>query len=211
MLFVCLSAEGVENALRQLGDEPCAELRIDLVKPTLDEMKAMISGHPDVWFIVTCRPGVFDEETSLQYLETAAKCGAKYIDIEYERGAEIIARMKIVCENTGCKLIISYHDFDCTPSQAELSMIIADCHRNGADIAKIACMVNVATDNATMLSLYCLHNNLVAFGMGELGKISRLASLGCGAKFTYVAPDNGNGTAPGQLTASQMRKCMETL
>jgi len=211
MLFVCLSAEGVENALRQLGNEPCAELRIDLVKPTLDEMKAIMTQHPDVWFIVTCRPGVFDEETSLQYLETAAKCGAKYIDIEIERGAEKAARLRKACEGTDCKLIISYHNFECTPTQAELSMTIADCQQHGADIVKLACMVNVATDNATLLSLYNIHTNIVAFGMGNLGKISRLASLGCGAKFTYVAPDNGNGTAPGQLTVSQMRKCMEAL
>ncbi len=114
-LYVCLSAEGVANALRQLGDEKCAELRIDLVKPTLDQMKDILSKYSDVKFIVTCRPGVFDEETSLQYLETAAKCGAKYIDVEIERGAEVAARMKMACENSDCSLIISYHNFDTTP------------------------------------------------------------------------------------------------
>ena len=76
MYYVCLSAEGIENATRQLADELCAELRVDLVKPTMDEMKKFLADHNDVRFIVTCRPGAFDEETSLQYLETAAKCGA---------------------------------------------------------------------------------------------------------------------------------------
>jgi len=210
MLYVCLSAEGVDNALRQLGDEKCAELRVDLVRPSMDEMKGLLA-KKDVSYIVTCRPGVFDEETSLGYLMTAARLGADYIDIEIERGAEVAALMKSACDGSKCKLIISYHNFDCTPSRDELRSIIDECRGRGADIVKIACKVNAPADNAALLSLYGDGDGIVAFGMGEIGKISRLASLGCGARFTYVASDNGAGTAPGQLTVSQMRRCIEGL
>jgi 3-dehydroquinate dehydratase type I len=211
MLFVCLSAEGVENALRQLGDEPCAELRIDLVKPTLDEMKAMISGHPDVWFIVTCRPGVFDEETSLQYLETAAKCGAQYIDIEYERGAEVAARMKKACEGTECQLIISYHNFEYMPEEYTLLSIIDECKARGADKVKIACQIPNQGANAALLYLNCLREDLITVGMGRIGKMGRLASLWCGSEFTYVAADHGAPTAPGQVTVSEMKRAIDAM
>ncbi|MBO7567985.1 MAG: type I 3-dehydroquinate dehydratase [Bacteroidales bacterium] len=210
MLYVCLSAEGVENALRQLGDEKCAELRVDLVKPSMDEMVKLVS-KKDFSFIVTCRPGVFDEETSLKYLATAAKHGADYIDIEIERGAEVASRMKAACEDSGCKLIISYHNFECTPSFEELRKVIMECRGRGADIVKIACKVNSTADNSTLMSLYGEGEGIVAFGMGTLGQVSRLASLGCGAKFTYVASDFGDGTAPGQLTVSQMRRYVNEL
>ena len=209
-LYVCLSAEGVENALRQLGGEHCAELRVDLVKPTLDEVKELLS-KKDVSYIVTCRPGVFDEESSLEYLTTAARLGADYIDIEIERGSEAAARLKSACDGTKCQLIISYHNFECTPSLDELRSVVAECCGRGADIVKIACKVNSYADNSALLSLYGDGDGIVAFGMGELGKISRLASLGCGARFTYVASDFGAGTAPGQLTVSQMRRCMQSL
>ena len=81
MLYICLSAPGVDQAMKQLNGNKHAELRIDLVKPSIDELKQLLADK-NIDFIVTCRPGVFDEETSMQYLETAAKSGAKYIDIE---------------------------------------------------------------------------------------------------------------------------------
>ena len=209
--YVCLSAEGIENATRQLGEELCAELRVDLVKPTMDEMKKFMADHNDVRFIVTCRPGVFDEETSLQYLETAAKCGAKYIDVEIERGKEIAARLKKACEGTECQLIISYHNFENVPWLGELYDIIDRAKSWGADKVKIACNVPNQESNSALLSLYCERDNIIAFGMGRLGKISRLASLWCGAEFTYVASDYGEPTAPGQLTISQMRQAVDAL
>lgn len=210
-LYVCLSMEGVENALHQLGDEKYAELRVDLVQPTIEEMKELLTQHADVRFIVTCRPDVFDEETSLTYLETAAKCGAEFIDIEIERGAEVAVRMKKICEETGCRLIISYHNFDYTPEEDELLSIIDDCKSRGADKVKIACNVPVPEANATLLHLYNMREDIIAFGMGNLGKISRLASLWCGAEFTYAASDYGKPAAPGQLTASEIRRAIDTL
>ncbi|MBQ4405782.1 MAG: type I 3-dehydroquinate dehydratase [Bacteroidales bacterium] len=211
MYYVCLSAEGIENATRQLADELCAELRIDLVKPTMDEMKKFLADHNDVRFIVTCRPGAFDEETSLQYLETAAKCGAEYIDVEIERGKEIAARLKKACEGTECQLIISYHNFEYTPGEYELLSIIDKSKDWGADKVKIACNVPIPEANAALMHLYNLRDNIIVFGMGRLGKISRLASLWCGAEFTYVAADCGEATAPGQLTISQMRQAVDAL
>jgi len=207
MLYVCMSSEGVDNALLQLGNEKYAELRIDLVRPSVDELKQMLA-NSEISYIATCRPGVFDEETSLKYLEIAAQNGAHYIDVEIERGTEVALRLKKACENTACKLIISYHNFQNTPSQADLLSIIDECKSRGADIVKIACKVNTSVDNSVLLSLYSQRENVVAFGMGALGKVSRLASLGCGAEFTYVASDNGEATAPGQFTVSEMKKAL---
>jgi len=51
--------------------------------------------------------------------------------------------------------------------------------------------------------------NIVAFGMGKLGRVSRLASLYCGAAFTYVAADSGQATAPGQFTRSEMEQLLK--
>ena len=193
--------------MRQLGQEKCAELRIDLVRPSICEMRYMLSDK-SMSYIVTCRPGAYDEETSIQYLETAAKCGAKYIDVEIERGKDVAARLAKACNGTGCTLIISYHNFDETPKKAELLSIIDQCVASKAGIVKLACKVNSPADNSTLLSLYQERQNIVAFGMGPLGKIARLASLKCGAGFTYVASDLGGGTAPGQFTVSEMRKAL---
>ena len=210
MLYVCLSAEGVENASKQLSDNKYAELRLDLVKPSTQEMIEMLSDK-SVSFIVTCRKGAFDEETSLKMLEVAAQSGADYIDTEIERGEEIAQRLKNACKNSSCKLIISYHNFEETPDLEELHSIIRTCINYGADYVKLACKVNFPEDNAKLLSLYTLDENIVAFGMGELGKITRVACLKCGSPITYLAPDEGNKTAPGQFKVSEMKKLLELI
>ncbi len=208
MLYVCLSAQGTENALKQLGNSKYAELRIDLVKPTCNDLEKMLS-NKDVSYIATCRPGAFDEPTSIAMLETAIKSGADYVDVEIERGQEIAARIKLACKNTTCKMIISYHNFEETPDFDELQAIVEKCVNYGADCVKIACKVNFPQDNAKLLSLYNLDENIVAFGMGEKGKISRLASLYCGAPFTYVSANFGNATAPGQISEKEISNLMK--
>lgn len=216
-IYVCLSAEGIKNAEKQLGNEKFAELRVDLVKPTIDEMEELITRRRDVSFIVTCRPGFVDEETSLNYLRRAIDINAAYVDIEIERGAKLSAELERRAINTAGKyrrqtqIIVSYHNFEKTPRRKELEKLWSDMvniHR--ADIAKIACMVNEPTDNAELLSLYDFMSTryVVAFGMGETGRLSRPMSLMCGAQFTYAAPDDGTPTAPGQYTVSEMKKIL---
>ena len=108
-------------------------------------------------------------------------------------------------------MIISYHNFENVPWLGELYDIIDRAKSWGADKVKIACNVPNQESNSALLSLYCERDNIIAFGMGRLGKISRLASLWCGAEFTYVASDYGEPTAPGQLTISQMRQAVDAL
>ena len=208
MLYVCLSAEGYNNALSQLGNSKYAELRIDLVKPSAVEIEKMLADK-NVSYIATCRPGIFDEPTSISLLETAIKAGADYVDVEIERGEQIASHIKNVCKGTTCKMIISYHNFEETPDIEELNKIVEQCVSYGADCVKIACKVNFPQDNAKLLSLYNLDENIVAFGMGEKGKISRLASLRCGAPFTYVAANSGNNTAPGQISENEMQELLK--
>jgi len=75
----------------------------------------------------------------------------------------------------------------------------------GADCVKLAVTANSPADCARIMSLYEHHDNLLAFAMGETGKITRIAAPFLGAEFTFVSVDEANKTAPGQLTAAQMK------
>jgi 3-dehydroquinate dehydratase-1 len=66
-------------------------------------------------------------------------------------------------------------------------------------------MVNDNKDNAAILSLFQLGKRLVALGMGEKGKITRVMTPFLGAEFTFASPDQGEGTAPGQITTERMK------
>jgi 3-dehydroquinate dehydratase type I len=70
-------------------------------------------------------------------------------------------------------------------------------------------------DNISLLNLIDRGNNrgikVVAFCLGPLGRISRLACLLMGGAFTYAALESGAEAAPGQLTLTKMRQLLELL
>jgi len=92
-----------------------------------------------------------------------------------------------------------------------LAQIIDNSRKWGADKVKIATMANNAKDNALILSLYAEYDNLIAFCMGKLGMITRVAAPVLGADFTFVAYSKKEATAPGQLTVGEMIDVYESL
>jgi len=66
------------------------------------------------------------------------------------------------------------------------------------------CVIN---NNKTNKNKY----QLIAFSMGELGKISRLASLFLGAPFIYTSYEKGKETADGQMDIVSLKKIIELL
>ena len=103
------------------------------------------------------------------------------------------------------QVIISHHNYESTPDAEGLHAIVSECFADGADIAKIAVAAQNEKDTARVLALHDDDRPVVMLAMGEKGKISRIAGPLLGAPFTFVAATPETATAPGQLTASQMR------
>ena len=72
-------------------------------------------------------------------------------------------------------------------------------------------MVRTNNNNADILSLYNIPGRVVAFGMGNLGKITRIVAPFLGAEFTYAAMDEGAQTAPGQIKYSIMKSAIQQI
>ena len=124
---------------------------------------------------------------------------------------EVIARA--VEQQT--QVIVSWHNFDETPSADKLEEIFNEQYASGARIGKIVTMAKTSEDVLRVLSLQLLAAEkdfpLIAFCMGRAGIISRLATLELGGYMTYAAPDSGQATAPGQLQVSTLRTILQTL
>ena len=56
------------------------------------------------------------------------------------------------------------------------------------------------------MTLYSIGKPVVSLGMGELGKVTRIASLMLGAEFSFASQDDGAETAPGQIPYSTMKE-----
>lgn len=192
-----------------------AEIRLDLCELSDEEIEDLF-GCSDTPLVATCRFGALPWEEVERRLSLAVSAGARFADLEIEAPASVSKRFQKLCRINGTEIIRSFHDFDSTPDDEMLQMALARCFRYGADIAKIVTACTSADDVKRLQALYTIvlegvdsmQGRLIAFGMGEAGRMSRLECLRRGAPFTYACFSKGEATAPGQWTAADMHKAV---
>lgn len=202
--------EMYRDAARALEVSEYAELRLDYLKPAdigeaLDLTKKMKRR-----LVYTVRPaseggrfsGIERERRSV--LRLAAEYGPRLLDIEYSAISHDQGLRRYV-KRTGTDVLVSWHDFEKTPTLSALSKRLKQMGRISQHV-KIVTSAKTEYDAATVLSLYAQagKTKLIAFAMGELGRISRVLCLYLGSPYTYVA--QGRSVAPGQFTVSEMKR-----
>jgi len=186
-LNICVSLGNCSKfeLYKKLKEVSMAEIRLDLLDwVSLDDIKEIFSKHSNM--IATFRPGKIEENKRLEYLTTAIKSGAAFVDIETESDPEFISQIIETARKYNTKVIISYHNYEVTPSLKVLQGIVVDALKKNADIVKVACQVNSQRDCARLLSLLDGKRTVVPVGMGKIGIITRVAALNLGAPFTYT-------------------------
>lgn len=195
-----------------------AEIRLDRCPLSIEEIEYLFSSS-DTPLVATCR--VVDDgngtwEESEEKLTAAVEAGAAFLDLEIEAPKEIGKRLRRACTEYGTTMIRSSHFFAGTPSDDVLRNTVEKCRKFGGEIVKIAAMAKSGEDVARVLALYSSIAStnsaaetqrpveLVAFSMGEIGKVSRLDCLKLGSPFTYAALNENEAAAPGQWCYSEM-------
>ena len=105
------------------------------------------------------------------------------------------------------KLICSYHASSNTV--ANIRQIFALLADTGADVLKVAAPVETAADSILIWNLLndasAKGKGLVPIAMGEAGKWTRVLGPANGAFLTFASLETGEETAPGQISAVDMR------
>lgn len=209
MICVAISDKDYRKCIGLLTEVEMAEIRLDLTEFDDEAIDAVFA--QDVPLVATCRPDNMTEKDQYFKLRRAIEAGAAYVDIEIEAPDDQREAIIEVAKKHECKVIISYHNYDKTPGMRELFAIVDECYEKGADVAKLATMILSKQDSANLLSLYSVEKPIVAVGMGEQGKLSRVVAPLMGAEFTFAAEDGSEGTAPGQIAYSEMKQLLETI
>lgn len=218
---ICVSVQGqtAESAAELMEKAftaaPMVELRIDAMKdPCLPALLRPRGGE----IIVTNRRreegGGFDGPESLRVkiLETAVRLGADYVDIEASTDGALIAGLQRQIERFGSRtqLILSWHDFTGTPTEARLRAKFREMAAIAPGIVKMVPTAWHTTDNLRVLNLipYAQRRGreIIAFAMGEAGRPSRIASPLLGGYLAFASLAAGAESAPGQLTVAQMNQ-----
>ncbi|MDD3569163.1 MAG: type I 3-dehydroquinate dehydratase [Bacteroidales bacterium] len=203
---ICLSIGNLSfsEILMQIQTVALAEIRMDLLQLTDDELATIFNQHKNL--IATYRTHT-DFDGMVAVLTKAIRSGCAYIDIDIETPEDYRKKLIEIAKKHGCKVILSYHNFTETPDSEKLNQIAQNLFVNKADIAKIACMANSESDCKRVLKLYTIHKNLVAFAMGEIGKNTRIQAVSLGAPFTFASVQ-GKETAPGQISYADMERIL---
>jgi 3-dehydroquinate dehydratase type I len=188
-----------------------AEIRLDVSRITDSETESVFSSNKRL--IATCREGFYATRERAGKLIKAIRAGAAFVDVETESDEDFRKSIAEQAALNNCKLIVSYHNFETTPSLSEMCSIVDTCKTQGADIVKLVTTANSKSDAARVLSLYDIYSdlNLIAFAMGEAGLITRAACIFLGAPYTYAAISDDKPLANGQLSAEKIGNIINNL
>ncbi|WP_349826776.1 type I 3-dehydroquinate dehydratase [Brevibacterium litoralis] len=172
-------------------------------------------GFPVLVTIRTVGEGGHADLTDAAYahlIDHIVNRGPVAVDIEWQRADSkaLIGRAK----DAGVVPLASFHDFEKTPPAEYLYSMLQKMERDGAETAKIAVMPNTRTDVLEVLSVADraqakMTVPVITISMGDLGKATRLVGSEFGSAATWAAV--GELSAPGQLTADEVRGTLEAL
>ena len=220
MICISVMARNTPDALLKMR---AASAHCDLMEVRLDVMKSFdldqIISSAQKPLLITYRSkkeggkGGAPDNVRVDYLLEAGRLGADYIDVEDAMPPEHRDRL---FEGRGkSRLVLSKHFMNHTPSEETLSNLLKRMAATGAHVVKIVTQARTTLDNLTVLGLIpkaeALGVRTVAFCMGPLGRISRVACPLLGGAFTFAAFDKGQESAPGQIPAKEMKCMLERL
>lgn len=204
------SAKVVKKLKIALKKSDYVEIRFDFLKieqipETLEIIKKDLSR-----IVCTLRPktegGKFsgNEKERIAILKLIAEYNPFLLDVEFntlKKNSTLVKYLK----TTKTKLLVSWHDFNKTPKMTELKNKIYQMSKFSSNI-KIVTTAKSTIDSTRILELYSKKgkNNLIAFAMGDFGRISRILCLYLGSPYTYVSL--GKAIAPGQFSVDEVKK-----
>jgi len=216
---VCLALSGdtaedmLATAESMARDDPFIEFRLDYLKQplaALTKIHRFLETHQYVTAIGTCRRadngGKFKGSlaSQLDVLTKAQAAGCQLVDLELQSALkskpEAIARLR-----SRAGLILSFHDFRATRN---LDETLEKMLKIPADFYKVVTTATALSDNVAMmkfLQAQSAKHALIGLCMGEQGISSRVLGVRAGSVFTFGAINDDLKTAPGQVSAWDLR------
>ncbi|CAL4976259.1 unnamed protein product [Urochloa decumbens] len=216
LLCVPLVARTVEEMVADAAAAAAAggdlvEIRLDFIQGfrPREHLPLLLRGCP-LPALVTYRPswegGQYegDDTTRFETLRLAMELGVDYVDIELKVADKF---MSFISGNKPekCKLIVSSHNYEYTPSCEDLANLVARIQAIGADIVKVATTAKDIVDVSRMFQVM-VHCQVPMIGlvMSEKGLMSRVLAPKFGGYLTFGILNAAKTSASGQPTVEEL-------
>lgn len=217
-------AQAIEQAkiIANHPDADIAEFRIDLLDFAADskqvialgqELNQILKDKPLIATIRTANEGgqlkISDADYQKNYRAYLKQPFMQLLDIEMFRDEAVVQQLTQLAHQKNVRVIMSNHDFNRTPEQAEIEKRLLKQDAMGADILKIAVMPQSKQDvftlmNATLNVSQQTKKPLLTMSMAKLGAISRIATANMGGSMSFGMI--GEASAPGQIEVKQLKQ-----
>ena len=197
-----------QTLTKALKKSDYAEIRFDFLNPNLvpDALQQIKKDLRKC--VCTLRPvsegGKFEggEKNRISIIKLIAEYNPFLLDVELNTLSKN-KNLRRYLKNTGTDILVSWHNFKQTPSNSVLKKKLTQMEKISNNI-KIVTMAKSINDATQVLSLYKNNNTkLIAFSMGNYGRISRILCLFLGSPYTYVSL--GKPIAPGQFSVDEVK------
>jgi 3-dehydroquinate dehydratase I len=210
---VVFTRADLRRAVRMRNPPDLFELRLDALLARNDEVKAAI-GDLRAPLIITARhPREGGSNRLSAYTRRALfrrfLPHAAYVDIEL-RSARQFAAILEEARAKSIGTIVSFHDFNETPSRPRLDEIARNAQSLGADLLKIATRTDTLGQLTRLMDFFWrkhLEMKIAAMGVGRLGRISRIEFARHRSALNYG--HLGKPQTEGQLSITQLRRVLQ--
>ena len=195
-----------------LSDTGCLEA-------ILGEIRAIIGNMPLLMTLRTREEGGCRDISDDDYLEINQRISGSgivdLIDVEYFRGEEIVRGITESAHAAGVKVIVSSHDFTCTPPAPEITDRMRRMQETGADIVKVAVMPQTRKDVITLLAaadeMMSEHADrpVITISMAGPGVVTRIAGEVFGSAVTFGCASKPS--APGQIGVYELKDALSAV
>ncbi len=213
-LAACVTELG-RAAAAEVAD--AVEFRMDGAERPIEQLDAYDGTLP---VIATNRPqwegGDAGDSGRLETLERAAGYDAvAAIDVELRSVEEGAAtRLLETARTQGTSVIVSWHDFEGTPTPTRLDELLEAASTAG-DVGKLAATATSMPDVLDLLVATERHTaagrRVATMSMGAPGRHSRAIAPLYGSRIGYAPLTSAEATAPGQFTLEELRRLIDTL
>ena len=197
-----------QTLTKALKKSDYAEIRFDFLNPNTVPDALQLIRKDLRKCVCTLRPvsegGKFagSEKNRISIMKLIAEYNPFLLDIELNTLTKN-KNLRRYLKNTGTGILVFWHNFKQTPGISVLKKKLVQMKKFSNNI-KIVTMAKSVNDATRVLSLYKNNNTkLIAFSMGNYGRISRILCLFLGSPYTYVSL--GKPVAPGQFSVDEVK------
>lgn len=209
-------ATGKAMADAVAGGADVLELRVDRFASTapdhvLEVARRARAHAPVLATIRTSVEGGEWEGDESERLDLFRALAAEVDGVDVELSSAILPEVVSLARHHDRVVVVSFHDFDGTPSSSVLDGIVADAHAAGADIAKVAVTATTHDELRVLAGLVLRHHErgVAVLGMGDQGPASRIVLPLLGSRLTFAATESLS--VPGQLPLAETVATLDLL